>query len=1694
MSTRRITLLTLVMRSCLGWLAVASFFLGDSAAQAQANNDLPVATQEAYLHCVNSSNLPSLDVFGILRFPQIWDLTFPLYPQILQDQIVVLTNVNTPAGPHSVIVVNTDTGNNVAVFYFNTLANGAVGPNFGSHVLTTGQSPSGTPYKYLSTITSVYKFAGDNFPLSAWPDTSNWRAPSVIHHMELNLDQGVGWVGTPKNSKGLRIDSEYTYDHWAWQSWLGYEGPYTAGAGGADPPIDMQAVFDLRGSPSTVPPTPGPLQSPDQPYPEPGPASPPQGECGDNSASSGSNPGGSGPGSPSSPGLSWGTPTLLSVSVPGFGMAIASLDRFQAGVAITDTPISYQPGVGKNVHFTLSYHQRLTNQPAAFSYSNLGPQWNGSWISYISGGPTSSQSDAIYHAPDGSQYTYGGYERTVIQGQGVVDPNEGDFQANEGWTHATLHYRQGQERYERWLPDGTVERFAQPAGTFGNRLFFLSSVTDPQGNVTTLNYDSTAAANGQAVLTSVSDPTNSQLIFSYDAANPLRIVKVTRSKDNLSATFHYTNGQLTGIRDTLGITSSFHYISGTSFIDNMTTPYGMTTFSSTDGTNSLEADMTNPLGQTERVEYQEVLDSSFIPDSGSPVPSATGLSFNNLNLNRANSFYWNRRAIADAAGLTVDSQAFYTKAQLTHWAETSLGSIPVPLSTKKPLEGRVWYKYQGQFTSPDNFDYIDLTAANATTRPVAIARLVDTSTGPVTQANFANYNPNGLITQSVDPIGRTTNYSYYHYGLIGATDDNDLNQVTCTNSRGGQDVLSTMANYTQHEPQTIIDAAGQAATLEYNGQGQLISRTVTVGSQNQTTALAYYTSGSSSGYLDTVTRPTVGGVAGPVTTYTYDSSGRVASVMDGEGYTIQIFYDHLDRRTSVQYLDGTTDQTFYHDLDIDHTIDRQGHTTNHTYDAIRELVQTSDPMGQTTKYSWCTCGGLATMTDSNGNVTTWNRDLEGRVTSKIYADSSAIVYVYETNTSRVHTMTDHLHTITDTGGNLTTYSYNSDDTLKGTTYVPASGVTATPNVSFSYDSIYNRITTMTDGTGSTQYYYNSVGTLGAGRLSNVIVPIAGHTAAVVYTYDELGRVTHRTIDGTNPVVTTFDALGRITHVANALTPTGTDFTYAYADTPHPSYRLAGITYPSGTGLSASYGYFPTSDTQNAERLEDITNSQSGTVLSKFDYTYNAAGTVHTWTQQAGNSASVVNTMGYDNDDRLINATQSGGGTASNAYHYDPAGNRLAEVTGNGTTAGQFNSVNWLTGLTNSPASPTVAGYTTTAITTATIDTFPATVSNGTNFSANVPLPTGTNTVSVVANTSGGSIATQRFQVVTTGTAPTPLTYDINGNIITDETGNGYTWDALNRLTTITYSGGATSNFAYDGLSRRISIIEKNSSGAITSTKNYLWVGSEVAEERDSSGITVTKRFFPQGEQQIASGTATVYYYTRDHLGSVREMCSSSGAIVARYNYDPYGRAPAGQSSNLVSGTNLATFQYTGAYFHQASGLSLTLYRAYDPNTGRWLSRDPIGIRGGINPYSYVENDPIVGIDPLGLWTIQGGISANFQAGPININVSVGIVFDSSGQFGVYVSYGYGAGTGKFGFGIGISVGMSDAACIQDLNGSALQTGGAIGGIFIEGFQGTGSHGQTVTGFSLTMGIGGGAEAWEGKTQTQTSPLGKVELQ
>lgn len=188
----------------------------------------------------------------------------------------------------------------------------------------------------------------------------------------------------------------------------------------------------------------------------------------------------------------------------------------------------------------------------------------------------------------------------------------------------------------------------------------------------------------------------------------------------------------------------------------------------------------------------------------------------------------------------------------------------------------------------------------------------------------------------------------------------------------------------------------------------------------------------------------------------------------------------------------------------------------------------------------------------------------------------------------------------------------------------------------------------------------------------------------------------------------------------------------------------------------------------------------------------------------------------------------------------------------------------------------------------------------------------------------------------------------------------YEWDASHRLVGIS-NGTHRTDFSYDGFSRRTRVVEKQN-GVETSDRRYLWCGADLCEERDATGSIVLKQFFGQG-LRAGNGSdlpAGNYFFTRDHLRSVREMTDATGLMRARYAYDPYGR------KTRTAGDADSDFGFAGYSVHARSGLHLALYRAYDNGLGRWLNRDPIGEAGGLNLYAYVLNNPVTLRDPLGL--------------------------------------------------------------------------------------------------------------------------------
>ncbi|HXC16078.1 MAG TPA: kelch repeat-containing protein [Holophagaceae bacterium] len=232
---------------------------------------------------------------------------------------------------------------------------------------------------------------------------------------------------------------------------------------------------------------------------------------------------------------------------------------------------------------------------------------------------------------------------------------------------------------------------------------------------------------------------------------------------------------------------------------------------------------------------------------------------------------------------------------------------------------------------------------------------------------------------------------------------------------------------------------------------------------------------------------------------------------------------------------------------------------------------------------------------------------------------------------------------------------------------------------------------------------------------------------------------------------------------------------------------------------------------------------------------------------------------------------------------------------------------------------------------------------------------GTYTVTA-ALTSDPTIRDTATVVVPGGSVSGAFTYDANGNM----TGDGartFTWDAENRLASVTIlATGHVSQFTYDEFGRRVEIVERDN-GSTTNDTKYLWSGTEIVESRTATGATVLQHYYAQG---FVDSDATNLYYTRDHLGSMRELTDSTQTIRARYDYDSWGRVVK------LQGDKASALLYSGYWQHAQSGLYLTLFRAYDPNTAKWVSRDPMGTLAGLNLYRYVHNNPINLTDPFGL--------------------------------------------------------------------------------------------------------------------------------
>ena len=1301
------------------------------------------------------------------------------------------------------------------------------------------------------------------------------------------------------------------------------------------------------------------------------------------------------------------------------GMPQVTVFTTQATERIVDVPLSYPCPVGPSMEFQANYNylEQLPSGTTMDFCSNFGAFWKFNWVSYLEVNPTNRNVRIALRDGGLEEFYYG-----AISFGGYRDNVTNPYPPNP-YSFAQLNVI-GPDTYQRVLPDGSSEIFSKLDASY--QRIFMTEVRDAQGNSATIQYDSdfrvTSITDAIGQVTTVTHWSDS---VGNDGFYKIKEISVFSSPNTRTATFSYTPttyANLLSITDAESMVSSFTYGTGaeSSLIESMTTPYGTTSFDDYIPSNG---------GTTPHFPPRGLLIT--FPDSSTARVENWGDRWEGPTNQKLNyTVFWNRYNVGHWSDGYPENEDYATKTTMRSTngfpGLTAITLIPIVVSDKPLLTDKIDYTYNQISYNP-----------GLMRRPNSINQ-----SGAIWQYQ---YNSFGHVTQSIDPIGRTFTYKY-------AANDIDLLEVRETK---GTDyfLLGKWIFNDIHLPTKYIDGSGRATLYSYNTpsptvpKGQLASVT----DANSSVWTFTYDNRSPS-TVDAFLIQTQGPLSGSadVTDFEYDAAGHLKTVTDSEGYALSYEYDKLNRPTKTTYPDGTTELTTYDKLDIDTHVDRIGRTTSYTYNTLGQLLTETDPLSRVTQYEWCTCGALKKLIDPRAKETEWAHDIAGRVTTKTFEDGTTYTYTYDSR-GRLYERRD---AILSTSKHITRYSYNSDNTLSQITYLLDTSPSPTQdpntsNVSLAYDQNFKRLSTATNGWGTITYSYNpyitdpfGTATTGGGRLATVTNSVMANST-IAYAYDALGRVTERTINGSaHEIDWGYDAISRVTSETNELG----QFDYTYVDNTSGSSkgldRLASIAYPSANNQDTNFTWYPNLGDHRLQRIENLTGA--GAELSRFTYGYNAAGEITQWYQRQ-NSTNTHRTTGYDLASQLTSApTDSGANTTVTVTGTQTNGDVLTiTVLDYGLSGGQkvknYTVVSGDTTPTIAAASITTAinadtdlsGIGVTATSSSGVITLASSSTRATQFdvgvsanstyllalanpTAKTPLgtdltytyDTGSNRTTEVV---GGSTTTFNYNDVnalTSITGGATLTWDKNGNMTSDGT-NTYAWDAENRLLTITYSTGATTLFTYDPLGRCAKIEETGSTPTYpgNAIKQFVWCGNERCEERDSGGSTVTKQFFSRGQRN----GSTNYFYTLDHLGSIREMTNSSATIVYQQSFDPYGKA-----TNIVN-TTPADFGYAGMYLHSRSGMNLTPFRAYKSDLGRWISRDPIGERvskpelpllelffaysdenldlnsdargfsflnlaNSVNLYAYIDNAPILCVDRFGLFP-RGPVTWPFGKGP-----------------------------------------------------------------------------------------------------------------
>jgi RHS repeat-associated protein len=942
---------------------------------------------------------------------------------------------------------------------------------------------------------------------------------------------------------------------------------------------------------------------------------------------------------------------------------------------------------------------------------------------------------------------------------------------------------------------------------------------------------------------------------------------------------------------------------------------------------------TDPLGQTTTYGYDSSGNVQLItPPSG----SASATQYFDYN-----TFAKPRRILNANGSWTI--QIYDTKGNLTNSIQTAKTYQPASCASSEcglPPAAQIvaWtvngYDTLGDLTSTKQVR--DFVAEVASHGPL-------TNTGPIVSYTYpAN---NGWPATSMSRIGiQNTDTSATTVNTASLTFDS---AYRLTDSVDGDwyakhvdfDVLDRAYNAT--------DALGKLRAYRFDANGNAAGQSLTVTLQGNPTLVD-----SSSMLCDDADRvkQTVD-AGGGVTAYVYDEAGNVLNVTNPDGYAVSYDYDAANRPV--------------------HAYDQQ----NHSVTTVRDVS-----------------GRVRTVTDANGNTTTydyWDASKNGRLksvttpavkhngTGTNFTTGRSLQYDYDAagNVSKVTV------TAANNGSSRVTLTFydalNRPTRIVGPSYLDASsGTQKCPVTTRAYDNLGNLHQVSAGSTPSPCSSDSSQDTL---------------KVQLTQDYDDFGRLIRRTDALSRQWLYTYDSHNNL---QTAKDPKSQITTYTWdrghqllsrkdQDGRTASYtrndlgQTLTVTYPE---VSYTYAY------NTAHRLASVTDSRGA---KKLTYGWSAGGLLNSVTDNEGHATTYL----YDPVGRLTSITAPNGEAVT--YQFDAGGRLVQRSLANGnTTHHVYNEDNSLRQIVNSDKAGHVFtqhdyvydGFGNRQQLTDNINGTSITygyaydelnrlkqVVNGTSAQQEdytydargnrLTRSVGASSPTVTAFVYDDANELKEIHAGSpTGTLLTSLSYDNNGNLQNDGT-RTYTWDSLDQLKQVA-SGGVTVAYSYDDSGRRI---KKVASGTTT---QWLYDGQDVYATYTGSWTRPTMLFTSGGGVDdpvigavVSAVDTNAYtqanYYHADGLGSVVGLSNNANPGLVTQRFDAWG--------NKLNGNVDASAQYgyTGREPDE-TGLVYMRARYYNPVLGRFVSRDPAGLQGGLNGYAYCDNDPVNCTDPSGM--------------------------------------------------------------------------------------------------------------------------------